>query len=50
MGRRLRYVATENNPLYLHTLHNRFLRTPNVTVEALNPSDPAALYTFPGVL
>ena len=46
MGRRLRYVATENNPLYLHTLHNRFLRTPNVTVEALNPSDPAGYIPF----
>ena len=38
MGRRLRYVATDTNPLYLHTLQNRFLRTPNVTVGSLNPS------------
>ncbi|MEO7142241.1 MAG: glycosyltransferase, partial [Bryobacteraceae bacterium] len=30
MGRRLRYVATESDPLYLHALRNRFLRTPNV--------------------
>jgi glycosyltransferase involved in cell wall biosynthesis len=41
MGRRLRYVATETNPLYLHTLQNRFLRTPNVLVANLNPSIPA---------
>ncbi|MBI5281190.1 MAG: glycosyltransferase [Candidatus Solibacter usitatus] len=32
MGRRLRYVAVESDPIHLHALHNRFLRTPNVTV------------------
>ncbi len=32
MGRRLRYVAAESDPLYLHSLQNRFLRTPNVEV------------------
>lgn len=32
MGRRLRYVAAEGDPLYLHALRNRFLRTPNVEV------------------
>ena len=37
MGRRLHYVAAERDPLYLHALHNRFLRTPNVTVQPLNP-------------
>jgi glycosyltransferase involved in cell wall biosynthesis len=37
MGRRLLYVAAENDPLYLHALSNRFLRTPNVQVHALNP-------------
>src|SRR5258706_4781383 len=31
MSRRLHYVAAERDPLYLHALHNRFLRTPNVT-------------------
>ncbi len=40
MGRRLRYVAAERDPLYLHALRNRFLRTPNVQVAPLNPSDP----------
>ena len=39
MGRRLQYVAAERDPLYLHALRNRFLRTPNVTVATLNPSD-----------
>jgi glycosyltransferase involved in cell wall biosynthesis len=32
MGRRLRYVAVEQDPLYLHALQNRFLRTPAVEV------------------
>ena len=40
MGRKLEYVAGEADPLYLHGLHNRFLRTPNVTVCQLNPNDP----------
>lgn len=37
MGRRLRYVACEHDPLYLHALRNRFLRTPNVAVVRLDP-------------
>ena len=37
MGRRLLYVAAESDPLYLHALRNRFLRTPNVVVLALDP-------------
>jgi glycosyltransferase involved in cell wall biosynthesis/phospholipid N-methyltransferase len=37
MGKRLVYVAGEKNPLYLHALHNRFLRTPNVTVQRIDP-------------
>ncbi|HTS48301.1 MAG TPA: glycosyltransferase [Bryobacteraceae bacterium] len=37
MGRRLLYVAAETDPLYLHALRNRFLRTPNVEVLALDP-------------
>src|ERR1700674_1751959 len=37
MGRRLHYVATEKDPLYLHALRNRFLRTPNVSVLKLDP-------------
>ena len=40
MGRRLHYVATEKDPLYLHSLHNRFLRTPNVDVVKLDPERP----------
>lgn len=40
MGRRLHYVAAERDPLYLHALRNRFLRTPNVTVAPLDPSNP----------
>ncbi|HET8547393.1 MAG TPA: glycosyltransferase [Bryobacteraceae bacterium] len=41
MGRRLRYVAGEHDPLYLHALRNRFLRTPNVEVRNMHPEDPA---------
>ncbi len=37
MGRRLQYVAAEKDPLYLHALRNRFLRTPNVAVLQLDP-------------
>lgn len=40
MGRRLRYVAAEKDPLYLHALRNRFLRTPNVEVLTLDPESP----------
>jgi glycosyltransferase involved in cell wall biosynthesis len=43
MGRRMRYVATERDPLYLHALRNRFLRTPNVVIENLDPDGPGAL-------
>jgi len=43
MSRRLRYVAAERDPLYLHALGNRFLRTPNVEVRRL---DPAAASDF----
>jgi glycosyltransferase involved in cell wall biosynthesis len=37
MGRRVQYVAAEKDPLYLHALNNRFLRTPNVSVRKLDP-------------
>lgn len=40
MGRRLHYTATERDPLYLHALRNRFLRTPNVSVRQLDPQRP----------
>ena len=40
MGRRLLYVAAEKDPLYLHALRNRFLRTPNVSVLQLDPDRP----------
>jgi glycosyltransferase involved in cell wall biosynthesis len=41
MGRRLQYVATERDPLYLHALRNRFLRTPNVSVREFDTDQPA---------
>ena len=40
MARKLRYVAGENDPLYLHAIRNRFLRTPNVAVAELHPERP----------
>src|SRR5579864_5594038 len=41
MGKKLLYVAAEKDPLYLHALRNRFLRTPNVTVCELDPEKAA---------
>ncbi len=41
MGRRIRYVAGEKDPLYLHALRNRFLRTPTVEVRELQPEQEA---------
>jgi glycosyltransferase involved in cell wall biosynthesis len=38
MARRLRYVTAEKDPLFLHALRNRFLRTPSVEVRRLDPS------------
>ena len=41
MSRRLLYVAAEKDPLHLHALRNRFLRTPNVVVQQLDPAESA---------
>ncbi|HWI20617.1 MAG TPA: methyltransferase domain-containing protein, partial [Vicinamibacterales bacterium] len=38
-----RYVASEKDPLYLHSLRNRFLRTPNVEVAPVDANDPASI-------
>lgn len=46
MGRSVRYVAGEHDPLYLHTLRNRFLRTPNVEVCRLDPARPEDFCAF----
>jgi glycosyltransferase involved in cell wall biosynthesis len=43
MSRRLKYVAAEKDPLHLHALRNRFLRTPNVVVQRLDPEVPEDL-------
>ncbi len=40
MSRRLLYVAGEKDPLHLHALRNRFLRTPNVVVQQIDPERP----------
>src|SRR5579862_2138219 len=41
MSRRLLYVAAEKDPLHLHALRNRFLRTPNVRVRRIDPDQSA---------
>jgi SAM-dependent methyltransferase len=43
MGRRVVYVAAEKDPLHLHALRNRFLRTPNVKVQRVDPEVPSDL-------
>jgi glycosyltransferase involved in cell wall biosynthesis len=48
MGKKLRYVAAEKDPLYLHALRNRFLRTPSVTVCELDPEKPADFEPWKG--
>ncbi|MBL8239711.1 MAG: glycosyltransferase [Bryobacterales bacterium] len=50
MGKRQLYLAAEKDPLYLHALRNRFLRTPNVQVRSLDPEDAAACQALPGSL
>ncbi len=43
MGKRTAYVAAEKDPLHLHALRNRFLRTPNVIVRRIDPEVPEHL-------
>ena len=43
IGKRAVYVAAEKDPLHLHALRNRFLRTPNVQVQRLDPELPEDL-------
>lgn len=48
MSKKLEYVAAEQDPLFLHALRNRFLRTPNVTVAQLNAENPADFEPWTG--
>ena len=48
MGKKLRFVAAEHDPLYLHALRNRFLRTPAVQVVDLRSDDVDAYAPFAG--
>jgi SAM-dependent methyltransferase len=48
MGKKLEYVAAEKDPLYLHGLRNRFLKTPSVTVAELDPDDDGGYVQFAG--
>jgi glycosyltransferase involved in cell wall biosynthesis len=47
MGRRLAYMAAETDPVYLHALKNRFLRSPNVCVRNLDPEKPSDFDAVP---
>jgi len=40
MGRRVLYIAADRDPLHVHALRNRFLRTPNVAVHRIDPESP----------
>ncbi|MCZ2157572.1 MAG: methyltransferase, partial [Bryobacterales bacterium] len=46
MAKRLRYVVSDKDPLMLHALENRFLRTPNVQVARIDPSDARTFAPF----
>jgi len=48
MARRMLYMAAEKDPLHLHALRNRFLRTPNVAVRRIDPEVPADLAGLEG--
>ena len=48
MSRRVLYVAAERDPLHLHALRNRFLRTPNVVVQQLDPDKPEEFASMEG--
>jgi glycosyltransferase involved in cell wall biosynthesis len=48
MGKRVRYLAAEHDPLFLHALANRFLRTPNVETLDIAPDDQQALGNLAG--
>ncbi len=48
MGKRLRYVAGEKDSLSLHSLRNRFLRTPNVEVCELNADESSGFESLKG--
>jgi glycosyltransferase involved in cell wall biosynthesis len=43
IGRRMLYITSEKEPLHLHALRNRFLRTPNVVVRRIDPEVPEDL-------
>ncbi|MGD0497193.1 MAG: glycosyltransferase [Bryobacteraceae bacterium] len=48
IAKRALYVAAEKDPLHLHALRNRFLRTPNVVVRRVDPEAPEDLAGLEG--
>ncbi|MEP7351947.1 MAG: glycosyltransferase [Acidobacteriota bacterium] len=48
MGKKLQYVAAEKDPLYLHALRNRFLKTPSVIVNEFDPDNASAYAPYRG--
>src|SRR3954447_12958574 len=48
MSRRTLYVAGEKDPLHLHALRNRFLRTPNVVTQRIDPESAEQFASMEG--
>src|SRR5215471_8631411 len=48
MSRRVLYIAADKDPLHVHAMRNRFLRTPNVVVQQIDPEDPAGFADLEG--
>ena len=48
MSRRVLYIAADKDPLHVHALRNRFLRTPNVAVQCIDPERPGGFTDLEG--
>lgn len=47
MAKRIRYFVSDKDPLMLHALENRFLRTPNVRVVSVDAGKPSTFDAIP---
>src|SRR5215468_9438404 len=50
MARRVMYIAADKDPLHVHALRNRFLRTPNVAVQRIDPEDQDGFADLEGLV
>src|SRR4051794_15868076 len=50
MSRRVLYIAADRDPLLVHALRNRFLRTPNVAVQRIDAEDPAGFVDLENIV